>query len=212
MMFFLYFYLWIFLFVIAENSTDDAKKREIFLLSFVRVKKLRKMRIKWCSRIHTSFQNICLFIFCFNFVVICVFGRGFFPSRTIWPEKWSAESVGFFPPPHLIIAKKWIGYFSCEFIRCWKKHSCIIIICSLAMVFCFVHFFFVLPFCCSFTFRFVPFLSYRAFFVARFVKPIELRWPFPSDKNILYRVYAVHRPCSGLCTLWMCATAFCCKF
>lgn len=95
MMFFFYFYLWISLFVIAENSTEDAKFFSLFERGRGREK---KKRTKWCLRIHTSFWNI--FIFCFNFVVICVFPPVFFfvLSRAEYIlARDETRSLGFFP-------------------------------------------------------------------------------------------------------------------
>lgn len=146
------------------------QKKKFFFSSFARVK-MRTKRIEWCSVniVHASTHRFKIYVYLFSVSILMLFVSLLAGGIFLLMRDEALKALGFFPS-HLIIAKKWIGYFACEFICCWKKHSYIIIICLPAMVFCFVHFSFTLPFCCSFIFCFVSFLFHYAFFILHFVK------------------------------------------
>lgn len=206
-----FFYLWIFLFVIAENSTEDAK---FFCLFGRKREERRKKNEVMFTHPHIVLKYKCIFIFFFNFFfLICVFPPIFFSfSSTIYfGQRWN-EVVGFFPSNK--IEKIELDTFRANLYSLLQKNPCIFI-CSLANSLLFLPFFFFFNF--SSFFRSVVsllFLFYHAFFfVCLFCQAdehIELRWPFPNDKNILYGVcaHSIWIVCNGLCMLWMCGSVF----
>lgn len=163
-----YFYL---LLLRIRQMTPKTEFRCVFF--FAHRSKMRKQPMKWCSRIHTSSQNLCIFIFSFNFVVICNFGRVFFLhsfSRThiiiylyFGPRDETKRCRWVFSP--LIIIEKEIYELDILFMRIYSLYSLLqkkafkpycycyyLFACNSLLL---VPFFFVLPFCCLFTFRFI---------------------------------------------------------